>query len=425
MVYSTNSQELIRYNSEAKDVRSWNLVKIGETTFLQFQLLLRDLTEYTPIGYLTCHVDCRVFERFFTSVSTGYCLYDVRTDRHLLSTHLVCEQGHAEEASLFEETPFALVQEADTGYLHDYTAQYLTNSVYLLIILLICAALLSYLLAYVLERQFFRLLNAMTAADLSGVANVHLGSFVTEIEQLGLTFQEMAQRIRRLHEDIMEAQRRQYQLELSQKQAQLSLLQLQIRPHFLYNTLESIAHLILTNDGRRADEMLMRLSNMLRFVSRLETSVIPFEAELSYAQMYADIMLTRHNHCLRIHFSISPETLKITVVKFFLQPLIENAIDHCIRYTGHGSIDVSADVADGLLMVVVRDDGEGIQPDHLSRLKESLSQPDTAAGIGLVNIHTRIRLHFGDEYGLSISSTAGKGTVVMAVMPADKTEKDE
>jgi len=426
VAYGTSVHQLLGHHPEEKNIRSWRVFDHNGTQLLQFQLILKDLNRYAPAGYLTCRFHAQQLEGLGANNAYSKMLIETETGRIFVSTqqHLIGsiytpQKDDAAFQMPLEDTPFSLVLLPNTGYISEYADQYLSDSLYLLIIMLVVSALLSYLFAYMIERQFLHLLDVMNHTELlSEGTPLHLNSHITEIEQLGDTYSEMVERVRSLHENMIIVQRQQYQLELSRKQAQLTLLQLQIRPHFLYNTFENIIHLIHQHRGEQAASMLMKLSDMLRFVTRLEKHMISFGEELAYAHMYADIMLTRYPNSLNITFSIAPGLESLQVVKFFLQPLIENAIDHSIKPQGHGRIVVTAALMNEMLTVVIRDDGEGISPAALEKLQASLKQSELAVSVGLVNIHSRIRLHFGEPYGISISSAENVGTVVTVTMPA-------
>lgn len=425
IVYGTSVHELLEHHPEESRVRSWRIFDRNGTQLMQFQLILKDLNNYAPTGYLTCRFHAQNLEGLGANNAYSKMLIETETGKIFVSTqqHMLGDIYTHQDGKAFllplDNTPFSLVLLPNTQYISEYTDQYLSDSLYLLIIMLVVCALLSYLFAYMIERQFLHLLDAMNHTELLREGKpLHLNSRITEIEQLGETYSEMVERIRSLHENMIIVQRRQYQLELSRKQAQLSLMQLQIRPHFLYNTFENIIHLIHQHRGEQAASMLMKLSDMLRFVTRLEKHMISFGEELAYAHMYADIMLTRYPNNLSITFSVAPGLESFQVVKFFLQPLIENAIDHSIKPQGHGRIVVTAALMNEMLTVVIRDDGEGITPETLEKLRESLRQPELAVSVGLVNIHSRIRLQFGDPYGLSLASQENIGTVVTVTMPA-------
>ena len=203
-----------------------------------------------------------------------------------------------------------------------------------------------------------------------------------------------------------------------------AMLPAQINPHFLYNSFDSINHMIRAGEKRQAIEMINALSSMFRFVSSTHTQLIPLEEEIKYCRQYVSIMEMRFADMIRFSFEIEPLALSFSTMKFIIQPLIENSINHGLRHAGrHGVVTIKAFVADDILHVIVSDDGIGISPQKLELIRETLRHPRQTESIGLQNIHNRIRNQFGSDYGIVIDASLDNGAAVSILQPADSIHK--
>ena len=216
-------------------------------------------------------------------------------------------------------------------------------------------------------------------------------------------------------------EREQLAIELRSRlsEAQLEVLRGQLRPHFLFNTLNSISTLV-HSDPASADRMVVQLADLLR--ASLETSgrhEIPLADELALLERYVDIMRVRHDDRLTVSIRATPRARAALVPHFILQPLVENAIEHGIgRRAGSGRIAVEATDAGGQLVLRIGDDGCGIAP----AANGSLS-PDEGVGLG----NTRHRLHqlYGDAHSFTIDRAEGGGTLVTIAIPLRKSVTPE
>ena len=201
-------------------------------------------------------------------------------------------------------------------------------------------------------------------------------------------------------------------------EAQLEVLKAQLRPHFLFNTLNSISALIHT-DPRSADRMVVQLADLLR--ASLESSgkhEIPLAEELCLLERYVDIMRVRHQDRLSVAITVSPRAARALVPHFILQPLVENAIEHGIaRRAAAGSISVDAAVVEDRLEIRVADDGCGAE--HCDKGSQA---PDE--GIGLGNTRLRLAQLYGDEQSLMLQHPAAGGTVVRITIPLRESNVD-
>lgn len=205
-------------------------------------------------------------------------------------------------------------------------------------------------------------------------------------------------------------------------EARLDALQRQINPHFLFNTLNSIASLVRSQPDL-AREMIVKLSHILRVLLRDRDAFVPLREELDFTDDYLDIEVVRFGEKLRVVKEISPDTLDIIVPSMLLQPLIENSIKHGLepRISG-GTITLRSRIADGLLLLEIEDDGVGIEPGGPTTAPVS-GLVREGSGIGMRNVRERIQVLYGEEAHVDIVSRPGRGTRVSLRMPLATREE--
>ena len=242
-----------------------------------------------------------------------------------------------------------------------------------------------------------------------------------ELGYLGGTFNKMAKEINHLVNWI-------YREQITRKEAELKALQSQINPHFLFNTLESINWMAQLNNVPEISETVTDLSSLMEASIGRDDRLITLEEEVTYADRYISLMKRRFEDRFEWDKSIMPEALKIKIPKLLIQPIIENAVYHGIeKCRGRGLISLKAFIVNGILVIEVMDNGAGISQEELEELNERLSiDNDTyfktlaekkKKSIGIDNVNRRIKLFYGEEYGLKIESTAGEYTKVAVTIP--------
>ena len=209
--------------------------------------------------------------------------------------------------------------------------------------------------------------------------------------------------------------------ERKMRKADLRLLQEQINPHFLYNTLDTIVWLIEGNDSDKAVNMVMSLSEFFRLVLSKGKEYITIQEEELHIKSYLEIQQVRYRDILEYEIEIDSELYRYQILKLTLQPLVENSLYHGIKYKrARGRILVTGRLCGDEVHFTVEDNGVGMEEEELHKLQEEIRKPckDTEKGFGLANVNERIRMNFGAEYGMRIDSTKGKGTRVEIVIPA-------
>ncbi len=237
-----------------------------------------------------------------------------------------------------------------------------------------------------------------------------------EVEQMAEDINEMLEEIERLTTRIFSTQGQLYEMELAKKQAELSALQNQINPHFLYNTLDCIRNIAFSYKSHEIVSISSSMSKMLRYCIRQDKTVTVRE-ELACIDNYIDIIKVRYNGRYTIKKEIDPALLPVPIIKFILQPIIENAVYHGLEMkSGPGTLEIKGSLLDdGRIVFEIRDSGIGIPPEALEAINRRLENPEAeenTVGIGLSNINIRIRSVYGPEYGLNIESRYKEGTCV-------------
>jgi len=202
-------------------------------------------------------------------------------------------------------------------------------------------------------------------------------------------------------------------------EARFDALQRQINPHFLFNTLNSIASLVRFRPDL-AREMIVKLANLLRALLKDHGTYVQLREELSFTDDYLDIEVVRFGaDKLRVVKELDERTLDVLVPSILLQPLIENSIKHGLepRISG-GTITLRSRAKDGRLLVQIEDDGVGMRTDLESE------SPRRGTGIGLKNVRERLHVLFGDDAGLEVVSRPGRGTKVTVEVPQTTTLVD-
>ncbi|MEO2204214.1 sensor histidine kinase [Paenibacillus pabuli] len=254
-------------------------------------------------------------------------------------------------------------------------------------------------------RTLIRMIRRIERGDFTSTQEEQLGS--DEIGQLHFAFQQMTTRLRSLITEV-------YQKELQSKEAELDLLQAQINPHFLYNTLGSISSLAIKHQDPQIQEMVLNLAKFYRISLNKGKSVLTINEELKLTQSYNAIQLIRFKGQLNFIYTIDQTILPYSTVKLALQPFVENAIIHAVWNQERPlNIHIKGVARNDLIILSVMDDGMGMSRETLL----SLLEDKPGRGYGISNVDRRIKLKFGENYGVKVYSRLGAGTTVQIILP--------
>jgi two-component system sensor histidine kinase YesM len=301
-------------------------------------------------------------------------------------------------------------QSITAGKIHDIRMRFAFSVALGIIFILISAFFLSYYFTNPIRKlaakmDSYKMLSDQPLIDIR--RNDEIGS-------LAKSYNDMVTRINGLAREIKTAENK-------EKEYELKMLQSQIAPHFLYNTLACIRSLARQNRISEVDETIRSLVGMLSFSFDRTSEKVPLRDELDVLKMYVQIQRIRYGSVFDMSIDVSEESSECLIPKLTLQPLIENSIFHGIIPKGaHGLICVEARIRCGILTVKVKDNGIGISKGDVIKLfgdRGLSARGNHFSSIGIRNIDERIRLNYGPEYGLSIRGIRGLGTVVKMTFP--------
>jgi two-component system, sensor histidine kinase YesM len=266
-----------------------------------------------------------------------------------------------------------------------------------------------------IARPVIELRSLMKEAEEGNLAVRFEGRQEDEIGYLGKSFNTMIEEVQKLIDMV-------YREQQSKREAELRTLQEQIKPHFLYNTLDTIQWMAQEHGAQDIVQVVGALTSLFRIALSRGKEMIPLMDEMEHVRSYLIIQKARYEDKFDFTISADDDALTCMVLKLTVQPLVENAIYHGIKERrGHGSIRVEALRRDGMLVLRVSDDGVGMTPEKLEEIRALLSavhSPDEGLeGYGVHNVHERIRLSFGTKYGLRFESVPGRGTTVEILHP--------
>ncbi len=239
-----------------------------------------------------------------------------------------------------------------------------------------------------------------------------------EISQLSMHFNLMVEEIKRLMREVILTQK-------EKRQRELQVLQAQINPHFIYNTLDTIQWKALSYGADELSDLIQALSSFFRISLSKGEEKISLSKELAHVRSYLEIQQYRYSDILRYEIEGDENIEGALIPKIIIQPLVENAIYHGIKpKLSGGKIRIAAIRRGEDLILEVCDDGVGIDEETLEKLKEDIKSARPKKSYGLYNVSQRILLYYGKEYGLEIKSRRQKGTCVTISLPYEEEEKN-
>ena len=299
----------------------------------------------------------------------------------------------------------------------------ITNLQYFIVTMVIFFTLLASFIGILISRNITKPLDNLRKLMKKAEVGEFDGSIPIrsrdEIGELSFSFNNMLSKIKELIQKV-------YKTEILKKEAELNALQAQINPHFLYNTLQ-IMDIVAEEEGVEVISTICQsLSKIFRYSINRGKEIVPLSKELEHVQNYIHIQKIRFNNKFEVFYDIDVELYNYRIIKLILQPLVENALFHGIeKKKGKCTIIISGKRVDGKLILMVEDDGAGMDEEQLRLLKDSLSEEIvhaeinefTQRSIGIKNVHARIQLYFGSEYGVRIESILDKGTKIQVSIP--------
>ena len=283
------------------------------------------------------------------------------------------------------------------------------------VLVLVAAVLTSWVLSNLLGRPLRGLAQAMERFETDADHfTYHPVGGTREVQELSASFSHMVVRIQQLMVTVR-------QEEINLRKTELKALQAQINPHFLYNTLDSIAWMCEQGQNADAVQMVHALARLFRISISKGHELIPIAKEIEHAESYLQIQKYRYKNRFSYDFQVDPSCLDYLCNKITLQPIIENAINHGLDLLveeGHIQVEVKPDGDDIVFRVI--DDGVGMSPEQVQAIMNQ--KPKDHTGIGIRNVNDRLKIYFGKQYGLRIESVPDEGTCVEIRMPKVRQE---
>ena len=265
-----------------------------------------------------------------------------------------------------------------------------------------------------ISKPIRKLDESVKTYEAGGKTDIYIGGS-SEIRHLGYSVQRSYERIETLMEEIIRQQN-------ERRKSELDALQSQINPHFLYNTLESITWMIEAQKNEEAVIMISELAKLLRVSLSRGKTIIPVKDELQHSRSYMNIQFVRYKERFQMEFQTDKEIEDYCIVKLVIQPILENAIYYGVGNMDEddeGKITVRGEKKEDDIYIVIEDNGMGMRKEVLENiLKDNNKVPKHGSGVGVINVHSRIQLMFGEQYGLEIYSEPDEGTRVVIHIPA-------
>lgn len=259
-------------------------------------------------------------------------------------------------------------------------------------------------------------MNEVTTGDLQ--VRLPVNNSKDELDMIACNFNDMCEKLELYIQ-------KSYLAEIEQKNAQMQALQSQINPHFLYNTLEAIRMKAICNGDREVGKMLYSMVGLFRSQLK-EADVITLGQELDYCKQYLELFMYRYPGIFQYHVECCPELLSLPIIKFVLQPIVENYFIHGIdRERQDNEVWVRAEKQGENLFLYVEDNGYGMEEQEIEKknreLRENLPDRGEKKSIGITNVNRRIKAVYGDAYGISIESGNPKGLRVTITIKVEET----
>ncbi|MBB6730936.1 cache domain-containing sensor histidine kinase [Cohnella zeiphila] len=265
-------------------------------------------------------------------------------------------------------------------------------------------------LTFQFTRPIKRLVKSMNLVGKGELQTEVAVSGRDEMAMLGRNFNKMTKRLQELVAHLSAEQQR-------KQKAQFQALQAQINPHFLLNTMNSIKWMAILSGAEHISEMVTKLGKLLNYTMRQQEEIVPLRDELEYLQVYLALQKIRYHDDIAVTTDIPEELLDAEIVKFTLQPIVENSIIHGNRFPLHISIRARIN-GKSMLRLEIQDNGVGMDSEKIRDVESRTDEPHAKfSGIGIRNVVDRIRLEFGPGSGAAIRSEPGGGVLVTVTLP--------
>ncbi|MCR8632284.1 sensor histidine kinase [Paenibacillus radicis (ex Xue et al. 2023)] len=317
-------------------------------------------------------------------------------------------------ADQYLNVPLTMIKFIPSDFINQAARRTLDQSMAIQIIAFAVIILFTFILSYSTIAPIKRLIRNMTRVE---IGQFDVEQFKTREDEIGILELRFQTMVRNLKDMIF----REYQQRIEISTAQLKMLQAQINPHFLYNTLQSIGTIALRHRVDEISDKISQLGAILRYSMDFHTETVYLQKEIEHIEHYLSLQESRFKSKLFYSIECEPAALKVMVPKMILQPLVENSIIHGIE-NGLGAGTVHLDIhLDRTLTIRIIDNGKGMDYNEIEQVKLRFAEPQAykqdAGGIGLINVLQRLRLKYGDSFTWQISSKPYEKTEIAFIIP--------
>ena len=373
-------------------------------------------TDYSKMGevYLTDSSGTPLIG--YQSSTDSILVYDIPALKFDVSESSIMEKNNLTVISPIIQGTWHLVVSSPTSFSQN------SISLFQLILIVFVIGIIVYILAYIYahfnSKRIIALSNTVQKIQQGDLTAHCIVDSYDEIGDLQVNINEMIERIKNLLSE-------QYNMGVQLKNSDLKLLQAQINPHFLYNTLNLIKWTAQTKDSEEVADIVDKLSSFYRVSLSNGLDLISIRDELTHVTLYVQLQNKRFDNNIHLETNISPDVYDFHILKLLLQPLVENSIVHGLQ-NKPGSIRITISKTSDFLSIIIADNGCGISPEKLSKITfcQELGLPSSSSsGYGLVNIYERIKNYYGDVSSFHISSQVNVGTTIEISLPLEKMGK--
>jgi two-component system, sensor histidine kinase YesM len=281
-------------------------------------------------------------------------------------------------------------------------------TLYLAALLIVIAILISYFISSMITKP----INKITTA----IKKTGEGNFDLALQEEEGEFNELIKRYNRMNEKIQKLIKENYEIKIKENEAEINALNLQLDPHFMYNTLNIVNLMAIANDQEPISEIVTSLSSMLEYSTKNKKDLVSFREDMQYLRGYVYIMTKRFGEKVSVEYDIEEVLYNYKVPKFLMQPFVENSLLHGFNsLQAAGKIKIACWIEGETRYYLVEDNGCGMSEECLKRIISS-----TESSIGINNIDRRIKIRYGEGYGVKIESAPDKGTRIIINLPLNR-----
>ncbi len=436
--YLLNTEELTELLSKRK-IYKWNNTEKNLYAEYEYSILVKinSLDNFANIGFLKSWIAEKELESIYENLSEAGIIINIVNENNIIvssenkeligTKYIKNSDSHLEEHIYdLNYGNWTLVAKYSNSISVITKNSLILERLYILFLILLFTIAVAFVISLYLTKWIANI-NRLIKKIRLDVKNIDFPeeSIVYEFSELSKSFNEMINANNNLAKKIVETTKLAVQLEEQEKKAELKALQFQINSHFIYNAFDGIVWLVKSGKTTAAILMITYLSNFLRYVARTDSPIVKVGEEIEHVKNYISLIKMRFGNKIQFYWDVDNEVLEHKVIRLSVQPIIENAIFHGI-YTNDdiGIVEISCFKEGDYLYISVTDDGCGIDETNLEDLIKNINEQYAKDSIGLHNIQSRIKLYFGSEYGIEITSKENAGTRVTLKFPLS-TEKEK